>query len=96
MPRGGKREGAGRPEGTGPYGEKTIPMRIPESRVQEVREFLDKDRPKFFPEILQKLEFAAGQCELWEDNDHDCAMAAIEFRALAIKLKDWMSDEYQA
>lgn len=93
MPRGGKREGAGRPEGTGPYGEKTIPMRIPGSRAQEVRAYLDKGRPTvpdFFSDILRKLEYSAGQCELWEDCDHDASMAAIEFRALAMKLKDWM------
>jgi len=29
MPRGGKREGAGRPVGTGRFGEPTAPIRVP-------------------------------------------------------------------
>jgi DNA polymerase V len=36
MTRGGTRRGAGRPVGTGKYGEKTIPVRVPVSMVQEV------------------------------------------------------------
>lgn len=38
---GGKRPGAGRPQGSSRYGEKTIPMRIPESRVQDIIEYLE-------------------------------------------------------
>lgn len=29
MTKGGKREGAGRPKGSGPYGEKTVTVRLP-------------------------------------------------------------------
>ena len=39
---GGKRPGAGRPPGTGPYGEPTRPMRIPESLVVPIRALLEK------------------------------------------------------
>ncbi len=37
MTRGGKRVGAGRPKGTGKYGEVTIPVRVPASMVTEVQ-----------------------------------------------------------
>lgn len=40
MPHGGKRHGAGRPPGKGPWGEKTLPMRIPLSLVDNVTKFL--------------------------------------------------------
>jgi DNA polymerase V len=40
MPSGGKRRGAGRPKGKGPWGEATRPMRIPESMVKGVADFL--------------------------------------------------------
>jgi DNA polymerase V len=39
--RGGKRSGAGRPKGTGKYGEKTIPIRVPESLVLEVLDYVE-------------------------------------------------------
>jgi DNA polymerase V len=39
---GGKRPGAGRPAGTGPYGEPTRPMRIPESLIVPIRELLER------------------------------------------------------
>lgn len=38
---GGARPGAGRPRGTGRYGEPTQPMRIPESLVVPIQEILD-------------------------------------------------------
>lgn len=37
---GGKRSGAGRPKGSNAYGEPTVPLRIPESRVISVKAFL--------------------------------------------------------
>ncbi|MDA0967688.1 MAG: hypothetical protein O2970_12155 [Proteobacteria bacterium] len=40
MTRGGARKGAGRPKGHGKFGEKTIPMRIPESMVDDVLGFV--------------------------------------------------------
>lgn len=37
MPHGGRRNGAGRPKGTGKYGEKTVALRVPESLADYVR-----------------------------------------------------------
>lgn len=42
MSHGGKRENAGRPKGQGKYGEATKSMRIPLSRIEDVKGFLDK------------------------------------------------------
>ncbi len=39
-PSGGKRQGAGRPSGSGRFGEKTKAMRIPESMVNAVKDFV--------------------------------------------------------
>jgi DNA polymerase V len=39
---GGSRPGAGRPLGSGPYGEPTRPVRIPESMIVPIRELLDR------------------------------------------------------
>jgi DNA polymerase V len=41
MARGGARKGAGRPKGQGKFGEKTKPIRIPESMVDEVLEYVN-------------------------------------------------------
>ena len=40
MARGGRRPGAGRPVGTGLFGEETKPVRVPVSKVDMVRSFL--------------------------------------------------------
>lgn len=40
---GGRRSGAGRPSGMGPWGEGTEAMRIPRSLKKSVRKFLEKD-----------------------------------------------------
>ena len=40
MPRGGIRIGAGRPKGQGKFGEKTKPIRIPLSMVDNVLSFI--------------------------------------------------------
>lgn len=40
MPRGGKRKGAGRPLGQGPFGEPTKPVRLPVSLVDRVQRFV--------------------------------------------------------
>lgn len=39
-PRGGARPGAGRPKGQGKYGEKTQPLRVPESLLEPVLRFV--------------------------------------------------------
>lgn len=41
MPKGGKRQGAGRPRGQGKFGERTKPVRIPESMIQEVMQWIE-------------------------------------------------------
>jgi len=41
---GGRRPGAGRKAGYGPYGEATVPMRIPQSRAAIVRTYLNECR----------------------------------------------------
>lgn len=40
---GGKRAGAGRPAGTNKYGEATQPIRIPLSKIQTIKSFLEED-----------------------------------------------------
>lgn len=39
---GGRRSGAGRPRGSGRFGEPTVPLRVPESLVVPIRELLDQ------------------------------------------------------
>jgi DNA polymerase V len=39
---GGRRPGAGRPRGSGRFGEPTVPLRVPESLVVPIRELLDQ------------------------------------------------------
>jgi DNA polymerase V len=41
MPRGGARPGAGRPKGTGKYGEKTVTVRVPKSMGSVVKDFVE-------------------------------------------------------
>lgn len=41
MPRGGARQGAGRPKGQGKYLEPTKPIRVPESMIKEVLAFVE-------------------------------------------------------
>ncbi|MBL0317847.1 MAG: translesion error-prone DNA polymerase V autoproteolytic subunit [Alphaproteobacteria bacterium] len=41
MTRGGKRQGAGRPKGTGVFQEATVPMRIPQSLIQDVKSYVN-------------------------------------------------------
>lgn len=46
--RGGKREGAGRPSGSGRYGEPTKAIRVPQSLVPNIQQILATDDPKAF------------------------------------------------
>lgn len=39
MPRGGQRQGAGRPKGQGLYGEPTETLRVPQSMVADIKQF---------------------------------------------------------
>lgn len=57
MPRGGKRAGAGRPAGSGPYGEPTKAIRVPQSKVKAVLSFV-KNGGQALPLYASKV--AAG------------------------------------
>jgi len=54
MAKGGRRAGAGRPKGTR-YGEETKVMRIPQSRVEEVKSFLDEELNYRLPLYASKV-----------------------------------------
>lgn len=47
MSHGGKRKGAGRPKGGNIFGETTKPIRIPLSRITEIKSLLSQDKPSF-------------------------------------------------
>ncbi len=49
MTHGGKRAGAGRPKGQGKFGESTRAVRIPESRIADVMQFLQDSKPLAIP-----------------------------------------------
>ena len=49
MPRGGIRPGQGRKPGFGPYGEPTQVIRVPGSRVSEIKDWLS--RPRIFTDV---------------------------------------------
>lgn len=44
MPRGGQRVGAGRPTGSGKFGEKTIAIRVPVSRVDDIQSLVHNEQ----------------------------------------------------
>lgn len=58
MKHGGKRKGAGRPKGQGHYGEATKPVRLPESLIKSVLQFV-KNNGNLLPLFASKV--AAGQ-----------------------------------
>ncbi len=66
MSRGGKRVGSGRPKGSNHYGEPTKPMRIPESRLQEVKAYLENEDHYSIPYFSGKVR--AGVPTLVDDN----------------------------
>ena len=43
MPRGGKRKGAGRPKGTGKFGEPTKAVRLPVSKIDQIMQFIERN-----------------------------------------------------
>lgn len=65
MQRGGKREGAGRPKGTGRFGEKTKAMRVPESMIEDV---LDMIGSKGYSVPLYASTVSAGQAFSADDS----------------------------
>lgn len=62
---GGKRKGAGRPKGQGQYGEATKPIRLPESLIEPVLQFI-KNNGYQLPLFASKV--AAGQPALTDDH----------------------------
>ncbi|KTD17683.1 LexA family protein [Legionella jordanis] len=54
MNRGGKRLGAGRPVGSNRYGEPTKTIRVPISRMAEIKEYIN-NQPKGFPLYSSKV-----------------------------------------
>ncbi|WP_370637198.1 LexA family protein [Legionella sp. 16cNR16C] len=58
MMRGGKREGSGRPRGSNQYGESTKAMRIPMSRIEEVKCLITGANPASIP--LYSCKVKAG------------------------------------
>ncbi len=46
---GGRRPGAGRKPGYGPYGEATVPLRVPASQVETLRAWLEQQKPGATP-----------------------------------------------
>lgn len=57
MKHGGKRQGAGRPKGRGPYGEPTKPLRLPESLIEPILQFV---KNKGYQLPLYSSKVAAG------------------------------------
>lgn len=49
MPRGGARQGAGRPKGQSRYGEMTRPIRVPESLVTQIVRFIEHRQSAALP-----------------------------------------------
>jgi len=52
---GGKRDGAGRPKGLGPYGEATKPIRVPLSRLEDVKRLI-ANQPCKLPFYSSRVE----------------------------------------
>ncbi|KTD32577.1 translesion error-prone DNA polymerase V autoproteolytic subunit [Legionella israelensis] len=57
---GGKRAGAGRPKGGGLYGEATKPIRVPLSRLNEVKNLLQQKEREIYQRPLYTSKVQAG------------------------------------
>ena len=64
MSRGGVRKGAGRPKGSGKFGERTVPVRVPASMVDDVTAFIEA---KGYRVPLFSYKIAAGD-PVWADD----------------------------
>lgn len=60
MPRGGRRKGAGRPKGTGKFGEPTKAVRLPISMIDHIMRFIDR---KGLTYPLHAARVRAGESE---------------------------------
>ena len=54
--RGGKRENAGRPPGRGPFGESTVSIRVPQSQVLTIKEYLSTYQHKIAAKHISNVE----------------------------------------
>ena len=88
MPRGGARQGAGRPVGKGLYGEPTKAVRIPVSIVDEVKAFaknITTSIPLYNFTVEAGVPFLSGDddCKMYPlknlniSNPNDCFMAKV-------------------
>jgi len=55
MTRGGKRIGAGRPKGTGKYGEATKTVRLPESKIVDIQAWLQEQKRAGLSESIEAI-----------------------------------------
>jgi DNA polymerase V len=55
MVRGGKRIGAGRPKGTGKYGETTKTVRLPESKIVDIQSWLQEQKRAGLSESIEAI-----------------------------------------
>lgn len=69
MTHGGKRKGAGRPKGQGQYGEPTKPIRLPESLIEPVLNFV---KNKGYQVPLFSSKVAAGHPSVADDHVETC------------------------
>lgn len=58
--RGGKRDGAGRPSGSGKYGEPTKAIRVPQSLIQPIQQYLSSYGQKTIPTPMPPFALKAG------------------------------------
>jgi len=79
MPRGGYRPGAGRPKGTGAWGEATRPLRVPESLYADVQAFIEAGGCPRLP--LYSSNVPAGTPGLADDHVEEF----IDLTALLVK-----------
>lgn len=98
--RGGKRLGAGRPAGSGRYGEPTVPMRIPQSLVGSVADLIASHSPTpssgLAPEASPqpRLVFERNGCQVWSASDAINTLQAVQgsaLRAQTVILDPWYS-----
>ncbi|MDD3183401.1 MAG: S24 family peptidase [Alphaproteobacteria bacterium] len=82
MPRGGYRPGAGRPKGTGAWGEATRPLRVPESLYADVQAFIEAGGCPRLP--LYSSNVPAGTPGFADDHIEEL----IDLNALLVKHPD--------
>lgn len=64
MPRGGKRSGAGRPKGSGKFGEPTKAVRLPVSRIKQIMQFIERNSDVYAVYPSGKMVDKPERCSL--------------------------------